>query len=122
LLFTLCRIKAPKRRRKQSRVVLILGIRRLGSGFASCSDRQGQCAGLLQHVRQPHVELMQATKRIRKGIGMGLLQNAVLCTLNVAEHVDLLALLIHRIDADTAHCYQRFGVEASPLGVNAVFC
>ena len=86
------------------------------------------------------VEPMQATERIRKGmgqypipvmvlarlavsqtaqgqgIGIGLLQDAIRRTLNVAEQVGIRALLTHPIDDDATRFYQRFGFEASPLG------
>ena len=86
------------------------------------------------------VEPIEATERIRKGmgqysipvmllarlavstaaqgqgIGMGLLQDAIRRTLNVAEQAGLRALLTHPIDDDAARFYQRFGFEASPLG------
>ena len=86
------------------------------------------------------VEPIEATERIRKGvgqypipvmllarlavstaaqgqgIGMGLLQDAIRRTLNVAEQAGIRALLTHPIDDDAARFYQRFGFEASPLG------
>ena len=86
------------------------------------------------------VEPMEATERIRKGmglypiptmllarlavsttaqgqgIGMGLLQDAIRRTLNVAEQAGIRALLTHPIDDDAARFYQRFGFEESPLG------
>ena len=88
------------------------------------------------------VEPIQATERIRKGmgqypiptmllarlavstaaqgqgigIGMGLLQDAIRRTLNVAEQAGRGALLTHPIDDEAARFYQRFGFEASPLG------
>ena len=85
------------------------------------------------------VEPMDATERIRKGmgqypipamllarlavatsaqgqgIGMGLLQDAIRRTLNVAEQAGIRALLTHPIDDEAARFYQRFGFEASPL-------
>lgn len=86
------------------------------------------------------VEPIEATERIRKGmgqypipvmllarlavrtiaqgqgIGKGLLQDAIRRTLNVAEQAGIRALLTHPIDDDAALFYQRFGFEASPLG------
>ena len=86
------------------------------------------------------VEPMNATERIRKGmgqypipvmllarlavnitaqgqgIGMRLLQDAIRRTLNVAEQADIRAMLTHPIDDDAARFYKRFGFEASPLG------
>ena len=85
------------------------------------------------------VEPMDATERIRKGmgqypipamllarlavatsaqgqgIGMGLLQDAIRRTLNVAEQAGIRALLTHPIDDEAARFYQRFGFESSPL-------
>ena len=86
------------------------------------------------------VEPIEATERIRKGmgqypipvmllarlavstaaqgqgIGMGLLQDAIRRTLNVAEQAGIRALLTHPIDDDAERFYHRFGFEASPLG------
>ncbi len=85
------------------------------------------------------VEPIEATERVRKGmgqypipvmvlarlavsqtaqgqgIGVGLLQDAIRRTLNVAEQVGIRALLTHPLDGDAARFYQRFGFEASPL-------
>jgi predicted N-acetyltransferase YhbS len=51
-----------------------------------------------------------------QGIGIGLLQDAIRRTLNVAEQVGIRALLTHPLDDDAARFYQRFGFEPSPLG------
>ena len=51
-----------------------------------------------------------------QGIGIGLLQDAIRRTLNVAEQVGIRALLTHPIDDDAARFYPRFGFEPSPLG------
>ena len=50
-----------------------------------------------------------------QGIGVGLLQDAIRRTLNVAEQVGIRALLTHPLDDDAARFYQRFGFEPSPL-------
>jgi GNAT superfamily N-acetyltransferase len=50
-----------------------------------------------------------------QGIGIGLLQDAIRRTLNVAEQVGIRALLTHPIDDEAARFYQHFGFEASPL-------
>ena len=50
-----------------------------------------------------------------QGIGIGLLQDAIRRTLNVAEQVGIRALLTHPLDDNAARFYQRFGFEASPL-------
>ncbi len=87
-----------------------------------------------------HVEPIEAPERVRKGmgqypipvmvlarlavsqtaqgqgIGVGLLQDAIRRTLNVAEQVGIRALLTHPLDDDAARFYQRFGFEPSPLG------
>lgn len=86
------------------------------------------------------VEPMEATQRIRKGmgqypiptmllarlavstvaqgqgIGRGLLQDAIRRTLNVAEQAGIRAMLTHPVEDAAARFYQRFGFEASPLG------
>ena len=50
-----------------------------------------------------------------RGIGRGLLQDAIRRTLMVAEHAGIRALLAHPIDEDAARFYCRFGFVASPL-------
>lgn len=50
-----------------------------------------------------------------QGIGVGLLQDAIRRTLNVAEQVGIRALLTHPLDDAAARFYQRFGFEPSPL-------
>ncbi|MGB4117136.1 MAG: GNAT family N-acetyltransferase [Polaromonas sp.] len=60
--------------------------------------------------------LAVATSAQGQGIGMGLLQDALRRTLNVAEQAGIRALLTHPIDDDAARFYQRFGFEVSPLG------
>ncbi len=85
------------------------------------------------------VEPMEAPERIRKGmgqypipvmllarlavsqtaqgqgIGIGLLQDAIRRTLNIAEQAGIRAILTHPIDEDATRFYQKFGFEASPL-------
>lgn len=51
-----------------------------------------------------------------QGIGTGLLQDAIRRTLNVAEQAGIRAMLTHPIDESAGRFYQRFGFEASPLG------
>ena len=60
--------------------------------------------------------LAVSTKAQGQGIRMGLLQDAIRRTLNVAEQAGIRALLTHLIDDEAARFYQRFGFEASPLG------
>lgn len=86
------------------------------------------------------IEQLEATPRVRKGmgrfpipivllarlavtrqaqglgIGRGLLQDAVLRTLNISEQAGVRALLTHPIDAAADRFYRRFGFEPSPLG------
>ena len=50
-----------------------------------------------------------------QGIGIGLLQDAIRRTLNIAEQAGIRALLTHPIDEDAARFYQKFGFETSPL-------
>ncbi len=50
-----------------------------------------------------------------RGIGKGLLQNAIRRTLVIAEQAGIRALLAHPIDEDAARFYLRFGFVASPL-------
>ncbi|MBC2694915.1 MAG: GNAT family N-acetyltransferase [Desulfobacteraceae bacterium] len=50
-----------------------------------------------------------------RGIGKGLLQNAIRRTLVISEQAGIRALLAHPIDEDAAQFYLRFGFVASPL-------
>lgn len=49
-----------------------------------------------------------------RGIGVGMLQDAIRRTLAVAEHAGVRALLTHPIDEDATRFYLRFGFETSP--------
>ena len=51
----------------------------------------------------------------RRGIGVGLLQDAIRRTTLIAEHAGIRAMLTHPIDQDAAKFYTRFGFVASPL-------
>ena len=50
-----------------------------------------------------------------RGVGIGLLQDAIRRTLLIAEQAGIRALLTHPIDTDAARFYTRFGFIASPL-------
>ena len=50
-----------------------------------------------------------------RGIGVGLLQDAIRRTMLIAEHVGIRAMLTHPIDEDATRFYTRFGFIASPL-------
>ena len=50
-----------------------------------------------------------------RGIGVGMLQEAIRRTLVIAEQAGVRALLTHPIDEDAAHFYQRFGFEPSTI-------
>ncbi len=50
-----------------------------------------------------------------RGIGVGLLQDAIRRTLVIAEQAGIRAILTHPIDEDAARFYTRFGFIASPL-------
>lgn len=50
-----------------------------------------------------------------RGIGIGLLKDAIRRTLLIAEQAGIRALLTHPIDEKAARFYRRFGFEASPL-------
>jgi GNAT superfamily N-acetyltransferase len=53
-----------------------------------------------------------------KGIGRGLLQDAIRRTLLIAEQAGILAILTHPIDHSAAIFYQQFGFKPSPLTHN----
>jgi GNAT superfamily N-acetyltransferase len=50
-----------------------------------------------------------------RGIGIGMLKDAIRRTLLIAEHAGVRAMLTHPIDEEAARFYGRFGFEASPL-------
>ena len=50
-----------------------------------------------------------------KGIGTGMLQDAIRRTAVIAEVAGVRALLTHPIDDEASRFYQRFGFEPSPL-------
>lgn len=50
-----------------------------------------------------------------RGIGFGLLQDAIRRTFLIAEQAGIRAMLTHPIDEDAARFYTRFGIAASPL-------
>lgn len=50
-----------------------------------------------------------------RGIGIGMLQDAIRRTVAIAEQAGVRALLTHPLDKDAARFYLRFGFEASPV-------
>lgn len=50
-----------------------------------------------------------------RGLGVGMLKDAIRRTLLIAEQAGIRALLTHPIDEDAARFYRRFGFEDSPL-------
>jgi len=50
-----------------------------------------------------------------RGIGVGMLQDAIRRTLMIAEQAGIRALLTHPIDAEADAFYQRFGFVPSPV-------
>ena len=50
-----------------------------------------------------------------RGIGIGMLQDAIRRTLVIAEQAGIRAMLTHPIDEDATRFYTRFGFIASPL-------
>lgn len=50
-----------------------------------------------------------------KGIGVGMLQDAIRRTILIAEQAGIRALLTHPIDQQASNFYTRFGFIASPL-------
>lgn len=50
-----------------------------------------------------------------RGVGIGLLQEAIRRTMLIAEHAGIRAMLTHPIDEDATRFYTRFGFIASPL-------
>jgi GNAT superfamily N-acetyltransferase len=50
-----------------------------------------------------------------RGIGIGMLQDAIRRSLAIADHAAVRAILTHPIDEDAARFYLRFGFEPSPV-------
>jgi GNAT superfamily N-acetyltransferase len=50
-----------------------------------------------------------------RGIGIGMLQEAIRRTLAIADQAGVRALLTHPIDDDASRSYRRFGFEPSPV-------
>ena len=50
-----------------------------------------------------------------KGIGVGMLQEAIRRTLVIADQAGVRALLTHPIDEEASRFYLRFGFESSPI-------
>jgi predicted N-acetyltransferase YhbS len=50
-----------------------------------------------------------------RGIGLGLLQDAIRRTMLISEQAGIRAMMTHPIDEDAAKFYTRFGFIASPL-------
>lgn len=50
-----------------------------------------------------------------RGLGFGMLQDAIYRTLAIAEQAGIRALLCHPIDAEAEAFYRRFGFESTPV-------
>ena len=50
-----------------------------------------------------------------KGLGMGLLRDAVLRIVGAAETIGVRAILVHAMSEDAKAFYEKFGFRASPL-------
>ena len=59
--------------------------------------------------------LAASTVHQGRGIGFGWLQDAVRRTILIAEHAGIRAMVTHPIDEEAARFYARFGFIASPL-------
>lgn len=59
--------------------------------------------------------LAVSTQDQGRGIGVGLLKEAIRLALLIAERAGICALLTHPIDENAAHLYSRFGFIGSPL-------
>jgi GNAT superfamily N-acetyltransferase len=112
-----------------------------GSGSAKTfvvAEHDGRVAGYFS-LTVGQVDTLEAPERIRKGmgqyplpvvilarlavsvadqgrgIGFGLLQDAIRRTILIAEQAGIRAMLTHPIDEEAARFYTRFGFIASPL-------
>lgn len=59
--------------------------------------------------------LAVSTSHQKRGIGVGMLQDAILRTLAIADQAGIRAMLTHPIDAAAAQFYARFGFIQSPI-------
>lgn len=50
-----------------------------------------------------------------RGIGVGMLQDAIRRTLTISDQAGIRAMLTHPLDDNATRFYQRFGFEVSPL-------
>lgn len=50
-----------------------------------------------------------------RGLGFGMLQDAIRRTITIAEQAGIRALLTHPIDAEAEAFYRRFGFESTPV-------
>ncbi|GGA51520.1 GNAT family N-acetyltransferase [Dyella nitratireducens] len=50
-----------------------------------------------------------------RGLGIGMLQDAIRRTLNIAEQAGIRALLTHPIDTEAETFYRKFGFEPTPV-------
>lgn len=112
-----------------------------GSGSAKTfvvADDDGRVAGYFS-LTVGQIDTLDAPERVRKGmgqyplpvvilarlavsvvdqgrgIGFGLLQDAIRRTMLIAEQAGIRAMLTHPIDEEAAQFYTRFGFIASPL-------
>lgn len=61
------------------------------------------------------VRLAVSLQDQRKGVGVGLPQDAIQRTVTIAEQAGVRALLTHPIDDKASRFYRRFGFESSPV-------
>ena len=95
------------------------------AGYFSLTVGQVDTAEVTERVRKgmgsypiPVVILARLAVSVQdqgRGIGAGLLQEAIVRTLQLAEIAGVRALLTHLIDEQAARFYRRFGFEASPI-------
>ncbi len=95
------------------------------AGYYSLTVGQVDTLGVPERIRKgmgqhpiPVVLLARlavCTRYQGRGIGRGLLQDAVRRTLVIAKQAGIRALLAHPIDEDASRFYFRFGFIASPL-------
>jgi len=109
-----------------------------GSARTFVYTQQAQVAGYFS-LTVGQIDVLDAPERIRKGmgqdplpvvilarlavsiqhqglgIGTGLLRDAILRTLLIAEQAGIRALMTHPIDEQAEQFYRRFGFEPSPL-------
>ena len=108
-----------------ARTFVVAGDENRVAGYFSLTVGQVDTVGAPERIRQgmgrfplPVVILARlavSRENHGRGLGVGMLQDAIRRTVVIAEQAGIRAILTHPIDEDAARFYTRFGFTASPL-------